>query len=267
GAAAGLAAAFNTPLGGIVYAIEELGVTHFHRVRMALISAVIVSGVFAQWWLGSYLYLGYPVLTPITFSILPSAVLMGLISGFLGAAFGKVLARASQLRQNILNPQFFGIVSLVMGLVMAGLIQMDLRAHGAGVEVITGFLFRDEHASGYLVILRWVASTVSYLSGAAGGIFSPALAIGASLGSFLSTHIAPEYPHLMVLLGMIGFLTGVARTPFTSFILVLEMTDRHSAIFPMMMAALAAQSGALFIDDRSCYEYMKKRFVVHAPSH
>lgn len=261
GAAAGLAAAFNTPLGGIVYAIEELGVVHFHRIRMALISAVIVSGVVAQWLLGSYLYLGFPPLQNIGFTFLPWALLAGAISGYLGACFGFVLARLSFLRLKTNSPKMYALYALIAGLCMAALIKIDPRAHGTGLEVMTGFLFRDEKSGVLLVALRWIGTTASYLSGAAGGIFSPSLAIGATIGGALEQLFGSQHPNLMVLLGMIGFLTGMARTPFTSFILVLEMTDRHSAIFPMMLAALAAQSAALLVDDHSFYEIMKNRYL------
>jgi H+/Cl- antiporter ClcA len=103
---------------------------------------------------------------------------------------------------------------------------------------------------------------MAYLTGAAGGIFSPALAIGAALGSFLSHLLHSDHGNLMVLLGMIGFLTGVTRTPFTAFILVLEMTDRHSAIFPMMLTAVVAQSAAHLVDRDGFYEHMKERWLV-----
>jgi H+/Cl- antiporter ClcA len=69
----------------------------------------------------------------------------------------------------------------------------------------------------------------------------------------------------MVTLGMIGFLTGVTRTPFTSFILVLEMTDRHSAIFPMMLVALAANWSAWLTDSESFYEHVKKKWLPQRP--
>jgi H+/Cl- antiporter ClcA len=73
-----------------------------------------------------------------------------------------------------------------------------------------------------------------------------------------------DHPNLMVLLGMIGFLTGVTRTPFTSFILVLEMTNRHLAIFPMMLAALSAQWIAQFVDNKSFYEHVKDSYLTQS---
>lgn len=261
GAAAGLASAFNTPLGGIVYAIEELGMVHFHRVRTALISGVIVSGLVAQWVLGSYLYLGYPVVGTVSFSILPAALVTGLVTGVAGALFGRLLIALVNKRLAIRSSWRLAAIAGLLGVVVAGLTFIDSRAAGPGGEVINGLLFSQAEPSYEISVIRFIGTMATYLSGAAGGIFSPSLAIGAALGGNLSRFFTEAQPSLMVLLGMIGFLTGVTRTPFTSFILVLEMTDRHSAIFPMMLVAVAAQSIAPLIDPHSFYEYMKRKYM------
>ena len=264
GAAAGLASAFNTPLGGIVYAIEELGITHFHKIRTALVSAVIISGVVAQWLLGGYLYLGYPALQTIEISFLPIAILAGVITGFLGAFFGKMLFYFLEHRRRFTDVRALAAISAASGLLMAALVWGTPHAAGTGIEVITGFLFRGEHSNPILILARFFGTMISYLSGAAGGIFSPSLAIGATIGGLLTEIFHVQHPNLMVLLGMIGFLTGVTRTPFTAFILVLEMTDRHSAIFPMMLVAIVAQWIAHLTDHESFYEHVKKIWLVVA---
>lgn len=261
GAAAGLASAFNTPLGGIVYAIEELGLVHFHRIRSALLSGVIVSGLVAQSLLGSYLYLGFPSLNPASFSFVPAAMLNGIVAGIAGAMFGKILLIFLKKRLQIKNFSKLAVVTCGCGIVIAGLSLYEPLISGPGTPVINRLLFKDEHAGPALILIRYFGTIISYLSGAAGGIFSPSLSIGATIGSYLTNFFGQTHPHLMILLGMIGFLTGVTRTPFTSFILVLEMTDRHSAIFPMMVTALTAQWIANLIDHKSFYEHVKNRYI------
>lgn len=257
GAASGLASAFNTPLGGIVYAIEELGLVHFHKVRTALLSGVIVSGLVAQWILGSYLYLGFPKLAAAGWSTIPMAIGSGVISGMLGAFFGSMLYFLLRKRLAIRNPGRLALLTVGCGLLVAGLAWLQPKSSGSGVEVISGILFSKAEPDVFLVASRIMGTVFSYLSGAAGGIFSPSLAIGASVGQYLTEFFGADQPNLMTLLGMIGFLTGVTRTPFTSFILVLEMTDRHSAIFPMMLAAVSAHWISRLVDGRSFYEHVK----------
>jgi H+/Cl- antiporter ClcA len=226
GAASGLASAFNTPLGGIVYAIEELGLVHFHKIRTALLSGVIISGLMAQWLLGSYLYLGFPPLQEITFSFLPVALLTGLITGLLGALFGKILITLARWRLSFKKFSHLAAITALTGVLMAVLTVYDRRAAGPGIELVTAYLFKGDHADLSLAAVRYGATMISYLSGAAGGIFSPSLAIGGTIGSALTILLNTDHPTLMVLLGMIGFLTGVTRTPFTSFILVLLSSGR-----------------------------------------
>lgn len=260
GAAAGLASAFNTPLGGIVYAIEEMGTLHFQKVKTSLFTSVIIAGLVSQWLLGPYLYLGFPVLTTISFQFLPYACVVGLLSGGLGALFGLLLAKAVHWKGKFktLRSQLF--IAILCGTAIAGIIWLNKDAIGSGAEVMGEMLFHGQSANPLLVVYRFLATGISYLSGAAGGIFSPSLAAGATFGSLLDQILVTGHKNLMILLGMIGFLTGVTRTPFTSFILVLEMTDRHSAIFPMMLCALIASGAARLVSAEGFYETMKHRF-------
>lgn len=111
--------------------------------------------------------------------------------------------------------------------------------------------------------MRIFGPILSFNTGAAGGVFAPALGAGASVGSFLSGlfDMSGANANILILAGMVGFLTGVTRTPFTSAILVLEMTDRHSVIFHLMIAALVSNIAALLIDKHSFYEQLKHDYV------
>lgn len=266
GSAAGLASAFNTPLGGIVYAIEEMGSLHFSKVKTSVFTSVIIAGLVSQWLLGPYLYLGYPALTSISAKFLPYALLTGILSGALGAAFGRGLTKAIGWKNKIKGLRGHLTLALGCGLLLGGLVWLSRFAAGSGSEIMNLLLFREQKADSALVVYRFLATGISYMSGAAGGIFSPSLATGASFGSLLDQVLSTGHPHLMVLLGMIGFLTGVTRTPFTSFILVLEMTDRHSAIFPMMICALVANGAALLVAKHGFYEEAKLRFLATGTS-
>ena len=265
GGAAGIAAAFNTPLGGIIYAVEELSSAHINKFKTALITAVIISGLTAQWMLGSYLYLGYPKLGVFSYQNIPWAILIGVTGGFAGALFGKVLYKLLVLRKKIKNPLKLAMLAFVCGLFFAILIIMfDHRILGSGKELMTNMLFSHPLTSLSdikLFIVRFVGPIITQVSGAAGGIFAPSLAAGGSIGAVLSYFAGSEYHNLFIILGMIAFLTGVTRAPFTSFVLVLEMTDRHSVLFLMMIAALIANICAKIIESESFYERVRDDFL------
>jgi H+/Cl- antiporter ClcA len=107
----------------------------------------------------------------------------------------------------------------------------------------------------------------SFSAGGAGGIFAPSLSTGAAIGGWIAQLFDPSDGEfrVLVLCGMVAFLTGVSRSPFTSAILVLEMTDRHSVIFQLMYAAMVANMIAYSIDRKSYYERMKQRLLAALP--
>ena len=261
GAAAGLASAFNTPLGGIVYAIEELGMKHFHTVRTALLTSVIISGLVAQSLLGSYLYLGYPQLHPIPLSGWPLVIATGFVAGLCGAFFSEFLLFVLRLKRGLKSSWQLALFAIGCGLFAACLIADNKAAHGPGSAVINHALFSGEAATLRLSIERFLGTAVAYLTGAAGGIFSPSLAIGSCVGSYMASLFGNPEIGFFAILGMIGFLTGVTHTPFTSFILVMEMSNGSSGIFPMMVVALIANSTAKSIRSHSFYETVRDQWI------
>jgi H+/Cl- antiporter ClcA len=241
GAAAGLAAAFNTPLGGIVYVVEELAKVHLSSFRSPVLHAVLVSGLIAQWLMGPYLYLGFPSLAAVPASFLAICILVGGVTGAFGAIYGQILLKAARWARSLTMVRA-GILAVLLGLLFAFLINVggeDLL--GSGKHVLLDLLFRDGSSSNWQSgVGRILGGIITYTIGGAGGIFAPSLATGAIIGSLFQKLLSFPAPHLLVLIGMVGFLTGVTQTPFTSFVLVLEMTDRHSSIFFLMIAAVAA---------------------------
>jgi H+/Cl- antiporter ClcA len=260
GAAAGLASAFNTPLGGIVFAIEEMSV-HFKKFRTVLFSSIIIAGLVSQWIMGSYLYLGHPAVGEVPVSVIGWALVVGLVSGCFGAIYGKGIKGLITWRSKLLGTGSLAFLAVLCGVVMTSFAMINPQAAGSGAEVIASLLFKGQVSDWSLPILRALGSLTFYISGAAGGIFAPALAAGACTGSFISSLFQNDMTNLMVLMGMVGFLTGVTRTPFTAFVLVMEMTDDHRAIFPIMLAALSSELVAHAIDPESFYEWAKHRFM------
>lgn len=266
GAAAGLAAAFNTPLGGLVFAVEELARIHVRYFRTALFSAVIIAGLTAQGILGPYLYLGYPDVSHLKFSVFFAVMLVAIISGLAGSGMSRLILQLMQWRSGLRNKNVAYLVAC--GLVVAVLANfVSYEIMGSGKELMTRLLFTEnKDAEWHAVLMRVAGPVISFTTGAAGGVFAPSLAAGAGIGALVAglMDFVGSNANILVLGGMVGFLTGVTRTPFTSAILVLEMTDRHSVIFHLLLAAMVANLAAIFIDKHSFYDRLKKQYLSEA---
>lgn len=265
GAAAGLSAAFNTPLGGIVFAVEELSKTHINYFKTALFTAVIIAGLTAQSFAGSYLYLGYPKTGNVTLWIMFPIVFVSGICGILSSQLSVAMLKINRLKKK-LKTDFSNIIFLVIcGLVVATIayfINRDIL--GSGKDIIERVLFTDNKTEAwYVPILRMLGPALAFTSGGAGGIFAPALSTGASIGSVFAgvMNLTDNETNVLILAGMVAFLTGITRAPFTSAILVLEMTDRHSLIFHLMLAGMMSSIFSVIISRHSLYEVLKINFI------
>ncbi|MEO8588746.1 MAG: chloride channel protein [Flavobacteriales bacterium] len=269
GGAAGLSAAFNTPLGGIVFAVEELTKTHIAQFRTAVLTAVILSGMTAQWLLGPYLFLGYPKLDPATFSFMYKILGIALVCGISGAVFCKVLMAFDKLRRAFTYTWAQALFAICCALLFAFTYYL-LGAHtlASGKVLLEEYLFAPKvDPTTKDVAARLLGPLFTSSAGGAGGIFGPSLSAGAAIGGWIAQWFEPTRGqfNLLVVCGMAAFLTGVTRSPFTSAILVLEMTDRHSAIFQLMYASMVGYLIAYVIDPKSYYERMKDRLLRALP--
>ncbi len=265
GAAAGLAAAFNTPLGGIVFAVEELTKTHINYFKTALFTAVIIAGLTAQTLAGSYLYLGYPKTSDISLSVIFPVILVACISGIFASQLSVIMLKISawkkRLKTDVSNIVFLVISALIIASI-AYFVNREIL--GSGKEIMERVLFTDnKHEDWYVPLLRMIGPALAFTSGGAGGIFAPALSAGASVGSVISglIHLSPHETNVVILAGMVAFLTGITRAPFTAAIIVLEMTDRHSLIFYLMLAGMMSSIASIVVSRHSLYEELKINFL------
>lgn len=265
GAAAGLAAAFNTPLGGIVFAVEELTKMHFNNFKAAIFTGVIIAGLVVQSVLGSYLYIGFPTVNNISYIMLFGVILVAIIAGFLGSGMSKIMWKILQWKSTFKTNKQHITYLLFCSLTLAFLAYfVNTSILGSGKELLTNTLFSaDKYSHWYTPILRMSGSILSFTTGSSGGIFAPGLCVGGSIGSVLSGwfELSASYTNLMILAGMVAFLTGITRAPFTSAILVLEMTDRSNLILHLMLAAIIANFVSVLIDRHSLYDHLKHQYL------
>lgn len=265
GAAAGLSAAFNTPLGGIVFAVEELSKTHINYFKTALFTAVIIAGLTAQTFAGSYLYLGYPKTSDISIMIIFPVILVSAISGVFASQLSRIMLMISAWKKRLTSDRSNIIFLIVSALIIATLAYfINSEILGSGKGIMQRVLFTEnKNEDWYMPLFRMLGPALSFTSGGAGGIFAPALAAGASMGSVIAgwINLTPHETNVVILTGMVAFLTGITRAPFTSSIIVLEMTDRHSLIFYLMLAGMVSSLISLLVSRHSLYDELKEMYL------
>jgi len=148
GAAAGLAAAFNTPLGGIVFAVEELTKTHINYFKTALFTAVIIAGLTAQGLIGPYLYLGYPDAAHLSSYIFIIVVLVAIISGLAGSAMAKAILSLLKWK-NSFKSKYYHLIYIIIAAMLIVLTAyfFDQRVLGSGKALMTHVLFTPDKYS------------------------------------------------------------------------------------------------------------------------
>lgn len=264
GAAAGLAAAFNTPLGGLVFAIEELTKSHISNFKNSIFIGVVIAGITAQSLIGSYLYLGYPTAVDVSYSMAGLVILSSLIIGGLAGIYTKLSLKLGNWKWPLNRFKTILYLILVSIFITAMAFFLDERIAGTGREIILSTLFgSNKYVEWYQPIGKFLGSLFSFTTGAAGGVFAPSLSIGASFSAFFSglLHLTPDNTNLLIMTGMVAFLTGITRSPFTSAILVLEMTDRHNLIFFFMLAALMGNIASRRIHRKSLYDSIRENLL------
>lgn len=265
GAASGLAAAFNTPLGGIIFAIEELSKYHIKYYKSPLFIAVIIAGLTAQGFGGAYLYLEHPKASASGFTVYAGIFIVALFCGIFGTWMCiwllKVLKFGKQLDTNF--KQFSLVLALAM-ILATTFYFLGTDAMGSGKHIMEHTLFTtDKSVEWYLPFVRMGGLIASFGSGGSGGVFAPSLSTGASFGAWIADwlHLTGENANLLVLVGMTSFLTAVTRAPFTSAIIVFEMTDRHSVIFFLLVGAMIANMVASLVSEKSLYDHIKENYL------
>lgn len=251
GAAAGISAAFNAPLAGIVFVLEELAQSHFHAFKSMIITAAIIGGVVSQWLSGRYLFVGFPNLGSVPLSSLPWALGLGILCGLLAFPFHRLLRDDVRVFFQKYIKTRFGI-AVVSGLGVALLtIYVSPKVQGGGVALVSELLFdQSQHADWRVIVGRFFGTLLSHISGCVGGFLAPSLALGGAIGSQFADLTGYPNHNLLVMVGMSAFLSAIIGAPFTAWVIVMEITGSHAATFPLMLASLVSAGTMKGILDR-----------------
>lgn len=267
GGAAGVAAAFNAPLAGIVFAIEEMARSFEQRTISIVVTAVIIAGVVSLALQGNYAYFGRVSAGMDLPSGLVATLACGIAGGTAGGLFSRTLlifaaggigwiARAQRLRP-VAFAAACGLSLAALGWLSGGLV------FGTGYEETRAIIDGHAQRPGF-GIAKLAATLVSYLSGIPGGIFAPSLAVGAGFGYDLAALFPGQPAGALVLLGMGSYFAGVVQAPLTAFVIVLEMTQNAELALPLMAATLVAHAVSRVVCPRPLYKALARTFKAAA---
>jgi H+/Cl- antiporter ClcA len=246
GGAAGIAAAFNTPLAGVMFAIEELARSPKRRSSGLIIAAIVLAGLIAVSAHGNSTYFGVIHAPVIGVGLFLPGLLLAVLAGLAGGLFSRLLIASlggqgrdplSRLRAR--NPVLFAAV--------CGLAVAAIGAASAGATFGSGYASTRRMVEGTgampaaYALFKFVATWLTTWSGVPAGIFAPSLAIGAAIGNDVALFTYHAQVPALIALGMVGFLAAATQAPLTAFIIVMEMVDGHAMVLSLMACALVSR--------------------------
>jgi H+/Cl- antiporter ClcA len=267
GGAAGVAAAFNTPLAGLLFAIEELASAYEQRVTLLVLAAIVIAGMVAQSVQGDYLYFGAIGAHMSLGAALMVVPVAGVLGGVSGGVFSRILlgvatggnrvsrwARAFPVR-------FAGVCGGVVALlgVATGL------TWGTGYSAARAMIVGVD-APLWFGPAKLAATAATAIAGLPGGIFAPSLAVGAGIGNLLREVFPGEPASAVVILGMVAYFVGVVRAPLTAVIILTETTGSRGLMLPMFATAFIADFASQWVCREKLYHGLAQGFALPPPA-
>jgi CIC family chloride channel protein len=266
GAGAGLAAAFNAPLSGLIFVLEEVRRDFQPIVFGATFIAAVVADIIARMGFGQssvFIVPAYPA-PPLT--SLPFFALLGISAGLLGVVFNRGLLTGIKMYARLPARFTFPVVALTGGLIgLVGWFSPVLigNGHGLAEDALSGNIALA--VIPLFLLLRFFITTASYGTGAPGGIFAPLLVLGALIGlavGLVVHKLAPAavpIPAVFAVVGMAAYFTAIVRAPLTGIMLIIEMTGNYSQMLPLLVSCFCAYAVAEALKDLPIYEALFER--------
>ncbi|MDG2952124.1 chloride channel protein [Exercitatus varius] len=266
GAGGGLAAAFNAPLAGVIFALEELGRGILLRWERRVLFGVFAAGVILVVIEGNSPYFPQYQGATLVNNMLLWVLLCGVVCGVFGGIFARLLAKGvagvspTLLRGWVRRHPI--IVALFLGIVLAALgTYTNGQTYGTGYYVVANALAGEAIEPESVGIAKLFATVATYWTGIAGGIFTPSLTIGAGIGAHISAFTQGLIdPRLLVLLCMVGFLAGATQSPLTAAVIVMEMTGSQPVLVWSLIGGLIASFVSRQIMPKPFYHFAAMRF-------
>jgi CIC family chloride channel protein len=270
GAGAGLAAAFNAPLSGLIFVLEEVRRDFQPIVFGATFVAAVIADIIARIGTGQFPVFTVPNYSLLSLSTLPIFALLGIIAGIFGVLFNKGLLKSLDLFSVVPKKYKFHAIALAGGVI--GLTGWFLpQSIGSGHTLAESVLKGDIALPMILLFfaIRFLFTITSYGTGAPGGIFAPLLVLGSLIGlavgqgaHLLIPSVVPT-PGVFAVVGMAAMFTAIVRAPLTGIMLIIEMTGSYSQMLPLLVSSFAAYAVAEYMKDLPIYESLMRRDLHH----
>ena len=263
GGAAGVAAAFNTPLAGVTFAIEELADAYEQRVALLVMTTILIAGIVSLGLAGDYVYFGAVGETMSAGAVLRVAPVAGVLGGLSGGLFARAMLNMGAARDRWI-PFLKGqpvVWALLCGVAVALLGVATGLTWGTGYSAAHAII-DGTNAPYWFGPAKFVTTLATASSGLPGGIFAPSLATGAGLGAILRPLFPGDPGGAVVLLGMVAYFTGVVRAPLTAVIIIVEATASRGLILPLFLAALIAHAVSALVCKERLYHGLARPWRV-----
>lgn len=266
GASAGLAAAFNAPLAGAIFALEEVHKNFSPLVLLSATSAAVMADFISKEFFGLKPVFQFENLSELPLKYYIYIIILGILLGAFGAFYNFILLKTQELyiKQKWLPVQFRPSIPFIM----AGILGLVLpQVLGGGHELVVYLIEQDVMLKFLIVLLaaKFIFSMISFGSGAPGGIFFPLLVIGALTGAVYGKVLISmfdfnsNYMNNFIVLGMAGYFTAIVRAPITGCVLITEMTGSFTHLLSISSVCIIAYIVADLLKSKPVYESLLER--------
>ncbi len=265
GAGAGLAAAFNAPLAGMIFVLEEIQRDFRPAVFTSAFVACITGDLMTRLLVGPLPTFRVASVTVPAISALPCYIALGLVAGFLGVVFNRAILGSLTFFERLRHwPS--GVAGALVGAALGAIGFGHPELLGGGHELAQSALTGQGALSIMLMlfIVRFIMTMGSYGTGAAGGIFAPLLVLGAQIGLVCALVMQTFVPNLVspvnfAIVGMAAYFTAIVRAPLTGIVLIAEMTSGYSLLLPLLAACCTSYAVAELCRETPIYEALLER--------